>query len=120
MIRRPPRSTLFPYTTLFRSYDGYVQYDFDTEGDTMAKWLAEQVEPGTPFLFTGGLPGGSPSTDALWTAIEETNGEIGGPLEFLTEEPLASSWDPAFMQRSMAGALTTYPEIGAMASDYGK
>src|SRR5258705_6969303 len=23
MIRRPPRSTLFPYTTLFRSNDGY-------------------------------------------------------------------------------------------------
>src|SRR5687767_15367301 len=23
MIRRPPRSTLFPYTTLFRSYSGY-------------------------------------------------------------------------------------------------
>src|SRR5256885_4140831 len=23
MIRRPPRSTLFPYTTLFRSLDGY-------------------------------------------------------------------------------------------------
>src|SRR2546428_7700472 len=22
MIRRPPRSTLFPYTTLFRSYEG--------------------------------------------------------------------------------------------------
>src|SRR3712207_7516304 len=34
MIRRPPRSTLFPYTTLFRSwkhYDlghGYCTYDF--------------------------------------------------------------------------------------------
>src|SRR5256885_9063979 len=28
MIRRPPRSTLFPYTTLFRSvgkYDGFLQ-----------------------------------------------------------------------------------------------
>src|SRR5258708_25343976 len=25
MIRRPPRSTLFPYTTLFRSRDGEVQ-----------------------------------------------------------------------------------------------
>src|SRR2546430_9995173 len=25
MIRRPPRSTLFPYTTLFRSYDGIDQ-----------------------------------------------------------------------------------------------
>src|SRR6266508_3589152 len=26
MIRRPPRSTLFPYTTLFRSADGEVAY----------------------------------------------------------------------------------------------
>src|SRR5947207_5182959 len=25
MLRRPPRSTLFPYTTLFRSFDSYVQ-----------------------------------------------------------------------------------------------
>src|SRR2546422_10471798 len=24
MIRRPPRSTLFPYTTLFRSYCAYI------------------------------------------------------------------------------------------------
>src|SRR3712207_8352278 len=24
MIRRPPRSTLFPYTTLFRSVEGYT------------------------------------------------------------------------------------------------
>src|SRR3712207_8704966 len=24
MIRRPPRSTLFPYTTLFRSAEGYI------------------------------------------------------------------------------------------------
>src|SRR2546429_6010727 len=28
MIRRPPRSTLFPYTTLFRSRDGFVGGDF--------------------------------------------------------------------------------------------
>src|SRR2546422_5686299 len=27
MIRRPPRSTLFPYTTLFRSYPGEIQED---------------------------------------------------------------------------------------------
>src|SRR3712207_7583598 len=26
MIRRPPRSTLFPYTTLFRSHDRSVTY----------------------------------------------------------------------------------------------
>src|SRR5690349_22356265 len=30
MIRRPPRSTLFPYTTLFRSRE---------DGDPMAEWL---------------------------------------------------------------------------------
>src|SRR5260370_10567715 len=29
MIRRPPRSTLFPYTTLFRSISGHVQVMFD-------------------------------------------------------------------------------------------
>src|SRR2546429_6780549 len=27
MIRRPPRSTLFPYTTLFRSLDGLATFD---------------------------------------------------------------------------------------------
>src|SRR3989442_4650439 len=27
MIRRPPRSTLFPYTTLFRSLDGPWRHD---------------------------------------------------------------------------------------------
>src|SRR3712207_7501320 len=31
MIRRPPRSTLFPYTTLFRSY--YVGYRCWIQGD---------------------------------------------------------------------------------------
>src|SRR3712207_7789924 len=32
MIRRPPRSTLFPYTTLFRSTDGKIVYTtFDAQ-----------------------------------------------------------------------------------------
>src|SRR2546422_2902806 len=30
MIRRPPRSTLFPYTTLFRSLPGYFEGTQDT------------------------------------------------------------------------------------------
>src|SRR3712207_8804253 len=29
MIRRPPRSTLFPYTTLFRSWDAYLDGRLD-------------------------------------------------------------------------------------------
>src|SRR3712207_7962941 len=37
MIRRPPRSTLFPYTTLFRSLDLYKSKatEFQIEGDTL-------------------------------------------------------------------------------------
>src|SRR5258708_21886789 len=31
MIRRPPRSTLFPYTTLFRSYDGWTAVIYFSE-----------------------------------------------------------------------------------------
>src|SRR3712207_8647416 len=31
MIRRPPRSTLFPYTTLFRSDEGSAQEDQEGE-----------------------------------------------------------------------------------------
>src|SRR2546429_1403938 len=32
MIRRPPRSTLFPYTTLFRSASGSREAVHDTDG----------------------------------------------------------------------------------------
>src|SRR2546427_7996800 len=32
MIRRPPRSTLFPYTTLFRSYPAHFQSSLAGEG----------------------------------------------------------------------------------------
>src|SRR2546425_7976586 len=33
MIRRPPRSTLFPYTTLFRSHGDAVDLDVDRRPD---------------------------------------------------------------------------------------
>src|SRR2546430_5094002 len=38
MIRRPPRSTLFPYTTLFRS----VQFSFRQAGVILPRSAAEQ------------------------------------------------------------------------------
>src|SRR5256885_16930486 len=34
MIRRPPRSTLFPYTTLFRSANGRAMAHFDNGAST--------------------------------------------------------------------------------------
>src|SRR2546422_8058907 len=36
MIRRPPRSTLFPYTTLFRS-EGTLQYQIEGQPDATVK-----------------------------------------------------------------------------------
>src|SRR2546428_863535 len=35
MIRRPPRSTLFPYTTLFRSLPPYVEVNFAALSSTI-------------------------------------------------------------------------------------
>src|SRR3712207_9023382 len=40
MIRRPPRSTLFPYTTLFRSEDSLEQVG------VAARWHAGEEVPG--------------------------------------------------------------------------
>src|SRR5258708_16642363 len=47
MIRRPPRSTLFPYTTLFRSHEAIVcgstrstWEEFDQRTDALARGLA--------------------------------------------------------------------------------
>src|SRR3712207_6851035 len=41
MIRRPPRSTLFPYTTLFRSLKGLKERDLLPLDDDLAKTVAD-------------------------------------------------------------------------------
>src|SRR2546429_4557927 len=47
MIRRPPRSTLFPYTTLFRSSSG-PSSDMPVEETGTVKWF--NVEKGFGFI----------------------------------------------------------------------
>src|SRR2546429_1625584 len=42
MIRRPPRSTLFPYTTLFRSLDGLHQVFHRVGLDSSSRVEAEE------------------------------------------------------------------------------
>src|SRR3712207_8575997 len=44
MIRRPPRSTLFPYTTLFRSLGGVQVGSFDSyeQAQAAVDYLADQ------------------------------------------------------------------------------
>src|SRR3712207_8428352 len=56
MIRRPPRSTLFPYTTLFRSeWDGPV-------ARTARAWLHRQCQTGSPLAAGAALGTGKNNT----------------------------------------------------------
>src|SRR3712207_8079827 len=45
MIRRPPRSTLFPYTTLFRSELGASESDCDSRPGTRHEQVAAPAGP---------------------------------------------------------------------------
>src|SRR3712207_7443935 len=48
MIRRPPRSTLFPYTTLFRS-NWHAWRDVSTDGQPCVRVHGECVLPGAGY-----------------------------------------------------------------------
>src|SRR3989475_3416840 len=66
MIRRPPRSTLFPYTTLFRSASVHIQpalYEKLT-GPNAAEW--KDFELGTQDQLI-------PSPTVVWTRRGETD-----------------------------------------------
>src|SRR3712207_9319301 len=69
MIRRPPRSTLFPYTTLFRS-DGELQAHKDKFG-----------------LAVGIL---NPGCTNVWRTIVEHN--ISFPILYLRADEIAALW----------------------------
>src|SRR2546430_12962707 len=63
MIRRPPRSTLFPYTTLFRSLSDLVGAFELRENPLAQAWSQVQEALGaTPKTFHGELLGDRKST----------------------------------------------------------
>ena len=43
MIRRPPRSTLFPYTTLFRSVSGLDGYGYHEDAARIARDFSKSI-----------------------------------------------------------------------------
>src|SRR2546422_3298691 len=53
MIRRPPRSTLFPYTTLFRSCHLMQPKEKRQDGSNATNPLQYSFEPGARSLVTG-------------------------------------------------------------------
>src|SRR3712207_7415636 len=69
MIRRPPRSTLFPYTTLFRSgVDLQPSVDQLDVVETVESWLAKEL---TRSHVHDRLRTGAPLDDATWPRAAE-------------------------------------------------
>src|SRR2546429_3458175 len=89
MIRRPPRSTLFPYTTLFRSFTGTVTFRFFTTIDCSGEASTESgVAVGTKSSNHGPLAAGSYSFNAQYIAGKDPNQTTSAPTSC---EPLAVS-----------------------------
>src|SRR2546427_6095293 len=104
MIRRPPRSTLFPYTTLFRSRVG------DARGDQGIGVL-------TPQLFLGALvvEREHPVVDAEIRDVPGRRGaataDLGGDVEQGHELELHAPPAPGLMEPKEAGAMEIVPRL---------
>jgi len=98
MIRRPPRSTLFPYTTLFRSH------------------VAPLHEQGCDVWLSTSAPSLAPPLGALKAAINgiphltiEAGGRDGSEARVFYSR-LEEDVVPAFYQRDRAGVPTSWME----------
>src|SRR3712207_8909639 len=70
MIRRPPRSTLFPYTTLFRS-EGYRNFVRDAlpESPAYSQLSAAVADDSAVLRFLAELPSGKRPPPLLFAAL---------------------------------------------------
>src|SRR5690554_7579546 len=74
MILRPPRSTLFPYTTLFRSRVGPLLKGLDRILATAPRITRMMKDPvATSFLQAGSLGGGNHFIEL----VEDDEGRVG-------------------------------------------
>src|SRR5256885_5578763 len=91
MIRRPPRSTLFPYTTLFRSLKGWRNY--------LCLSRLEQARAGQESLFD----------DARGAELEAIAGwasrTADGSLADLVAEPSSDVWDAVAAESDLCTRL---------------
>src|SRR3712207_694673 len=101
MIRRPPRSTLFPYTTLFRSrvaYQGFGGVALDAEeGERIAKAQKDNPHADVIFLEHHGVTIGAPSValafDELYYLERACRQQVlamstGRPLKLIPDQAL--------------------------------
>src|SRR3712207_8436479 len=83
MIRRPPRSTLFPYTTLFRSADYLAKLAYDGAkklyGDPLSDNVKEHINFELHVMKTMGFPGYFLIVSDFIKAAREELGVMVGP-----------------------------------------
>src|SRR5258708_39866501 len=84
MIRRPPRSTLFPYTTLFRSLAGHLPFIWDQKSATADKIAGDVKE----FLSGKGVNAASSVVHAIFV-----RDQIDGAERVVVEMRMASGGD---------------------------
>src|SRR5690348_18075962 len=89
MLRHPPRSTLFPYTTLFRSYGGYYGY---SPGYYRSRYrdggsVRIQVEPSKTRVYVDGYYAGIVDDfDGIFQRLsrsEEHTSELQSPVHLV-------------------------------------
>src|SRR3712207_6969440 len=75
MIRRPPRSTLFPYTTLFRSETGeHFMTLMQAKGDPgVAEKLEDELEDAVAFAGVSKYPARIKSALMSWMALKDAS-----------------------------------------------
>src|SRR2546427_8973998 len=106
MIRRPPRSTLFPYTTLFRS----VQASDGTLSSTQTFSIAvSDVAPSTPTDSNAAANTVAEGASAgTLVGITASSTDVNGPA--VTYSLIADSSSGGFTINSPSGAVTVANE----------
>lgn len=96
----------------------YADWSAEFVGESWGSWTADVLgEEGGNVVFLGGPAGNLVSTQhfaGLQTALSSEP-----QVTLLSEEPIATNWDPAEAQQVMAGLLAQGEQIDAIVIDYG-
>src|SRR5260221_447289 len=90
MIRRPPRSTLFPYTTLFRSITYTISYSNTGNANATGVVITDTIPANTAFVSATG--GGTLTAGDHTSKIQSHTARVSSPLPLImsVNSPLAN------------------------------
>src|SRR2546422_8130605 len=102
MIRRPPRSTLFPYTTLFRSVLFSVGFFLSTPVKSNG-----HIRAATRFALS--VRGSSVRKRSVWQRSEEHTSELQSRLHLVCRLLLEKKKNPLRTLTLWSGRVTLHP-----------